>query len=64
MAIKPIKTENLSCLQELYRKFWTQFNQISASNEVFAKEFKVHKIASIRYYQDYSILMKQGFNNF
>lgn len=55
MAIKPVKTENLTVLQELYRKFWTKFNDISSSNEDFKKEFKVHKIPSIRYYQDYSV---------
>jgi len=55
MAIKPVNTENLTVLQELYRKFWTKFNHISSSNEDFSKEFKVHKIPSIRYYQDYSV---------
>lgn len=55
MAIKPVNTENLTVLQELYRKFWTKFNDISSSNEEFKKEFKVHKIPSIRYYQDYSV---------
>ena len=55
MAIKPVNTENLTVLQELYRKFWTKFNDISSSNEDFKKEFKVHKIPSIRYYQDYSV---------
>lgn len=55
MAIKPVNIENLTVLQELYRKFWTKFNHISSSNEDFNKEFKVHKIPSIRYYQDYSV---------
>ena len=55
MAIKPVNTENLTALQETYRKFWTKFNYISSSNYDFAKEFKVHKIPSIRYYQDYSV---------
>ena len=55
MAIKPVNTENLTVLQELYRKFWTKFNDISSSNEEFKKEFKVHKIPSIRYCQDYSV---------
>ena len=55
MAIKPVNTENLTVLQELYRKFWTKFNDISSYNEEFKKEFKVHKIPSIRYYQDYSV---------
>ena len=55
MAIKPVNTENLTVLQELYRKFWTKFNHISSSNEDFNKEFKVHKIPAIRYYQDYSV---------
>lgn len=55
MAIKPVNTENLTVLQELYCKFWTKFNDISSSNEDFKKEFKVHKIPSIRYYQDYSV---------
>lgn len=55
MAIKPVNTENLTVLQELYRKFWTKFNHISSSNEDFNKEFKVHKIPSIRCYQDYSV---------
>ncbi len=55
MAVKPVKTENLTALQELYRKFWTKFNDVSACNNDFVKEFKLHKIASIRYYQDYAI---------
>ena len=55
MAIKPVKTENLTLLQEAYRKFWTKFNYVSSCNEDFAKDFKVHKIPSIRYYQDYSV---------
>ena len=55
MAIKPINTENLTALQEAYRKFWTKFNYVSSCNEDFAKDFKVHKIPSIRYYQDYSV---------
>ena len=50
MAVKPVKTENLTALQELYRKFWTKFNDVSACNNDFVKEFKLHKIASIRYY--------------
>ena len=55
MAIKPVKTENLTLLQERYRKFWSNFNSISLRNKDFSKEFKVHKIPSIRYYQDYSV---------
>ena len=55
MAIKPVKTENLTILQDTYRKFWTKFNDISSSNDSFAREFKVHPIPSIRYYQDYSV---------
>lgn len=55
MAIKPVKTENLTILQDTYRKFWTKFNDISSSNDTFAREFKVHPIPSIRYYQDYSV---------
>lgn len=55
MAIKPVKTENLTPLQETYRKFWGKFNHISSIHEDFAREFKVHKIPSIRYYQDYSV---------
>ena len=55
MAIKPVKAENLTALQESYRKFWTKFNYLSSCNDDFSKEFKVHKIPSIRYYQDYSV---------
>jgi hypothetical protein len=55
MAIKPVKTENLTILQNTYRKFWTKFNDISSSDDSFAREFKVHPIPSIRYYQDYSV---------
>lgn len=55
MAIKPVQTENLTALQELCRKFWTKFNDVSAHNNDFVKEFKLHKIASIRYYQDYAV---------
>ena len=42
MAIKPVNTENLTLLQEAYRKFWTKFNYVSSCNEDFAKEFKVY----------------------
>ena len=55
MAIKPVKEENLTPLQESYRKFWTKFSYYSSCNNDFAKEFKVHNIPSIRYYQDYSV---------
>ena len=55
MAIKPVKTEGLTLLQETYQKFWTRFNLISSSNEGFNSNFNVHQIASIRYYQDYAI---------
>ena len=55
MAIKPVNADILSAQQELYQKFWTKFNYISSCNETFCDEFKVHKIASIRGYQDYSV---------
>ena len=55
MAIKPVKKENLTLLQETYKRFWTKFNQISSQDENFVSNFKVHTIASIRYYQDYAI---------
>ena len=55
MAIKPVNTEKLTLLQEAYRKFWTKFNYVSSCNEDFAKDFKIHKIPSIRCYQDYSV---------
>ncbi len=55
MAIKPVKTENLTPLQETYRRFWARFNHISSCDDRFVQNFKVHKIASIRYYQDYSV---------
>ena len=54
MPINPVNTENLSLLQEEYQKFWTKFNYISSCNEDFSKQFKVHNIASIKYFQDYS----------
>ena len=55
MAIKPVKKENLTLLQETYKRFWTKFNHISSQDENFVSNFKVHTIASIRYYQDYAI---------
>ena len=55
MAIKPVKRENLTLLQETYQRFWTKFNQISSQDDDFASNFKVHTIASIKYYQDYAI---------
>ena len=55
MAIKPVKRENLTLLQETYQRFWTKFNHISSQDENFASNFKVHTIASIKYYQDYAI---------
>ncbi len=55
MAIKPVKKENLTLLQEKYQKFWTMFNLVSSQDNNFASNFKVHPIASIRYYQDYAI---------
>lgn len=55
MAIKPVKRENLTLLQETYRRFWTKFNQISSQDANFAFNFKVHSIASIKYYQDYAV---------
>lgn len=55
MAIKPVNIENLTALQESYRKFWTRFNYLSSCNNDFRKEFKIHRIPSIRYYQDYSV---------
>lgn len=55
MAIKPVKRENLTLLQETYQRFWTKFNHISSQDEDFASNFKVHTIASIKYYQDYAI---------
>ena len=55
MAIKPVKTEGLTLLQETYQKFWTRFNLISSSDENFSSNFKVHHIASVRYFQDYAV---------
>lgn len=55
MAIKPVKNENLTLLQETYQKFWTKFNHISSQDENFASNFKVHTIASIKYFQDYAV---------
>ena len=55
MAIKPVNTDSLTLLQEKYQKFWTRFNHISSQDKTFAQNFKVHTIASIRYYQDYSV---------
>ena len=55
MAIKPVKRENLTLLQSTYQRFWTKFNHISSQDENFVSNFKVHTIASIRYYQDYAI---------
>lgn len=55
MAIKPVKKENLTLLQETYKRFWTKFNHLSSQDENFVSNFKVHTIASIRYYQDYAI---------
>lgn len=55
MPINPVNTDNLTLLQEMYHKFWTKFNYVSSCNDAFVKEFKVHKIASIRYYQDYAV---------
>ena len=55
MAIKPVKKENLTLLQETYERFWTKFNHISSQDENFVSNFKVHTIASIKYYQDYAI---------
>ena len=55
MAVKPVKRENLTLLQETYQRFWTKFNQISSQDDDFSSNFKVHTIASIRYYQDYAI---------
>lgn len=55
MAIKPVKIEGLTLLQETYQKFWTRFNLISSADERFNNNFKVHHIASIKYFQDYSI---------
>lgn len=55
MAIKPVKRENLTLLQETYQRFWTKFNHISSQDENFVSNFKVHTIASIKYYQDYAI---------
>ena len=55
MAVKPVKRKNLTLLQETYQRFWTKFNQISSQDDDFASNFKVHTIASIRYYQDYAI---------
>lgn len=55
MAIQPVRRENLTLLQETYRKFWTTFNSISSQDENFSSNFKVHTIASIKYYQDYAI---------
>ena len=55
MAIQPVRRENLTLLQETYWKFWTTFNSISSQDENFSSNFKVHTIASIKYYQDYAI---------
>lgn len=55
MAMKPVKSDNLTVLQEMYQKFWKGFNLLSACDKNFAHNFKVHKIASIRYYQDYAV---------
>ena len=55
MAIQPVRRENLTLLQETDRKFWTTFNSISSQDENFSSNFKVHTIASIKYYQDYAI---------
>lgn len=55
MAIKPEYKENLTPIQEKYRKFWSVFNHISANDVNFSGSFKVHPIPSIRYYQDYAV---------
>lgn len=55
MAIKPVNKDSLTLLQEKYNKFWTKFNAISACDKEFVKNFKVHTIASVRGYQDYSV---------
>ena len=55
MAIKPVKKEHLTLLQEKYQKFWAKFNHISSQDEDFSSNFRVHTIASIKYFQDYAI---------
>ncbi len=55
MAIKNVNTEGLSLLQDAYRRYWTMFNNMSFGHSEFSLNFKVHPIASIRSYQDYSI---------
>lgn len=55
MAIIPEKYTTLSSLQEEYQKFWNHFNPLSLNHSDFSSRFKVHPIASIRCYQDYSV---------
>ena len=55
MAIKPVNKEHLTLLQEKYQKFWAKFNHISSQDEDFSSNFRVHTIASIKYFQDYAI---------
>lgn len=55
MSIKNLNTESLSLLQDAYRRYWTMFNNLSFEHSEFSLNFKVHPIASIRSYQDYSI---------
>lgn len=55
MAIKSVNIENLSLLQDAYRRYWSMFNSLSLEHSEFSLNFKVHSIASIRSYQDYSV---------
>ncbi len=54
MAIKPINTQPQSELQKLYQRFWNLSNAYSAQVEVFCAEFKPHRFADVRSYQDFA----------
>lgn len=55
MAIKKPNLGVLSHTQELYVKFWTQFNKVCENDENFKSEFKIHPYANLRSYQDYFV---------
>lgn len=55
MAIKETLNEPSTIRQQLYKKFWMQFNRFAASDKRFITDFKIHQYADVRKYQDYSI---------
>lgn len=63
MAIKEVQNEPSTVRQHLYKEFWMQFNRVTASDDRFLTEFKVHQYANVRRYQDYAVGIRAFYLN-